>query len=131
MTSDHKIIWTVLVLGGLVANLRTLTEALGRRRRLRDSGRNGPLRLIARQGVRGEAATLAVQCLLTGLCAGTWHFDEPLVPGALRLYLISGWTLAGSSVLLTVDSLLDLADRRRLAKLLAPRPGDVGNDSPR
>ena len=130
MTSDHKIIWTVLVLGGLLANLRTLSEALGRRRRLRESGRNGPLRLIAWQGVRGEAAALAVQCLLTGLCAGAWHLDEPEVPGAVRLYLIGGWTLAGCSVLLTVDSLMDLADRRRLTRLLTPRPADPKPLSP-
>lgn len=122
MNVNHQIIWTALVLSGLLANLRTLIQAMRRRRRVHESGRNGPLRVIASQGVRSEATTLAVQGFFAGLCAAAWYLDQPVLPEVIRLHVIGGWTIASCSVLLTADSILDLADRRRLMKLLTPRP---------
>ncbi len=64
MTTLDKYCWGVTLLIGLLVNLRTLAEALRRRRLARESGRDRALMIIAGQGVRGEAATLAVQALI-------------------------------------------------------------------
>jgi thiosulfate reductase cytochrome b subunit len=120
-----KALWTVLVLAGVAANLRTLTDALRRRRRLRESGLNGELAVIAVQAVRGEATTLVVQCLLAGLTAAAWYFPEPLRAEARRYYLACGWTFVACSLLLMADSLLDLRDRRRLFRWKAVKRAAV------
>lgn len=117
MAAD-KAAWTLLVLIGVAANLRTLADAVDRRRLLRASGRNGPLRVLAGQAVRGEATTLLVQCILAALTAAAWHFPEPLVQEARCYYALCGWACAACSALLAVDSLLDLRDRRRLFRRL-------------
>lgn len=127
----HKIAWTALVLIGVAANARMLSEAVRRLRRVRRSGRNGPLRLIATQAVRGEAVTLLVQCLLATLTAAAWHFRVPVSPhpDAGRFYALCGWVLVACSLTLTADSVLDLQDRRRLFRW-AERAGPAAPHRP-
>ena len=122
-----KILWTVLVLAGVVANLRTLHDAIRKRHHLLASGQNGQLKVIAMQAVRGEATTLVVQCLLAVLAVAAWHFREPGSNAARDYYSLCGWAFVICSVVLMVDSVLDLLDRRRLFHW----PTDNATNAPR
>jgi hypothetical protein len=114
----HKVVWTAVVAAGLVTNARTLSTAVSRRRAVRESGHNGQLAILARQGVRGEAVTLAVQLVLAGLAAAAWALDEPARAEARAYYLACGWAFAACSLLLGGGSLLDVRDRQRLLRLM-------------
>ena len=123
----EKYYWTAILLTGLIVNLRTLAEALRRRRLAREPGRDGALLIVAGQAVRGEAVTLAVQLLIGLLVAGAWPFPAPVSDDGRQLYVLCGWTLAACSVVLTVDSILDLRDRRRLIRELARAASERGS----
>jgi hypothetical protein len=112
----QRLCWTVIVLIGVAANLRMLAQAVRRSRRLRRSGRNGALRIIARQGVRREGTSLLVQGLLAAIVLAAWHSREPVFESAQRFYVFCGWILASSSVTLMADSLLDMWDQAVLCR---------------
>ena len=127
MTHTH--FWVAILLAGLLANCRTLTAATRRRRLVVErGGGDRALIIIAAQAVRGEAVTMAVQLLVAALVGAALAYPPPLAgddsaaaaaaPEIVRVYLVCGWTLAACSVALTVDSLLDLRDRRRLVREL-------------
>lgn len=116
LMDPQKTCWTLVVMVGLAANLRTLALAIRRRRRLRESGRNGALRVIARQALRRELTTLAVQLLLASLVAAAWLHQEPALPSAHQFYVYCGWVLMLASLALMVDSLLDIRDQRLLCR---------------
>ena len=124
--TDHRIAWAMLACAGVLANVRTLAVALARRRRLRESGRNGALCVIARQAVRSECVTLLVQCLLASLAGAACYFDEPVLKGARAFFVLCGWALTACSLALAADSVLDLWDRRRLVGLVAAASQPVG-----
>ena len=113
--------WTVVVLIGVAANVRPLTAAFRRRRPVRCFGPSESLRVLARQSIRSESVTLAVQCLLATLTRSSGHTQGAGAgAGAVRR---DQWLAAVALSVALIDLVLDRQDQKRLYRQFIYRGG--------
>jgi hypothetical protein len=121
-------IWTGVAAGGVVGHLLTLREAEIDRIILRNSGRNGPARIVADAAIRREwirVAVSSIHLIIGSIYLVTHYYDAPVTKGTRA---VAGFLSLGQALLLT-NAIMDLRARRVAQKihLSSRRKGDPPN----
>jgi hypothetical protein len=107
-------VWIAITLTGVIATTASVVDAIGDRRAIK--ALNGHAREIVGNGnVRRESVRLAVSSILLALSVFTIFDDReiPLTPFVALLIAIP--------LLLTINSILDASERRKLSAILTAK----------
>lgn len=107
-------LWLFLSMLGFLFALWALNDTIGDRQWLRDSGRNGPRRIVANGGVRNEwCRLLTMFCFAVAGVATVLRTGLHAISQTLEFTLIYGSLIAGL-VLLVIWTIAERRDRQRL-----------------